>query len=115
MGASHKLIFNYKRVIFRAITRSSRGRERQPYDMGIFSRCQITLEFDSTANFKFKTALKKKIIDNDGIVSFIVTKKVLTLYRCIFTCIHTLNTVCIKCYAFSDRYNAWALIIAHHN
>ena len=44
--------------------------------MGIFSRCQITLEFDSTVNFKFKTALKKKIVDNDGIVSFIVTKKV---------------------------------------
>ena len=44
--------------------------------MGIFSRCQITLELDSTVNFKFKTALKKKIVDNDGIVSFIVTKKV---------------------------------------
>ncbi|XP_065907778.1 protein mono-ADP-ribosyltransferase PARP4-like isoform X3 [Dysidea avara] len=43
--------------------------------MGIFKRCQITLEFDSTVNFKFKTALKKKIIDNDGIVSFIVTKR----------------------------------------
>ncbi|XP_065907785.1 protein mono-ADP-ribosyltransferase PARP4-like isoform X2 [Dysidea avara] len=43
--------------------------------MGIFKRCQITLELDSTANFKFKTALKKKIVDNDGIVSFIVTKK----------------------------------------
>ena len=52
--------------------------ERLSQDMGIFSRCQITLEFDSTANFKFKTALKKKVVDNDGIVSFIVTKKVLT-------------------------------------
>ena len=47
--------------------------------MGIFKRCQITLELDSTANFKFKTALKKKIVDNDGIVSFIVTKKVSNL------------------------------------
>ena len=44
--------------------------------MGIFSRCQITLELDSCVNFKKKAALKKKIIDNDGIVSFIVTKKV---------------------------------------
>jgi len=44
--------------------------------MGIFKRCQITLEFDSTVNFRFKTALKKKIVDNDRIVSFIVTKKV---------------------------------------
>ena len=43
--------------------------------MGIFSRCQITSEFDSTANFKFKMALKKKILENDGIVSFIVTRK----------------------------------------
>ena len=48
----------------------------QKFSMGIFKRCQITLEFDSTVNFKFKTALKKKIIDNDGIVSFIVTKRV---------------------------------------
>ena len=44
--------------------------------MGTFKRCQITLEFDSTVNFKFKIALKKKIVDNDGIVSFIITKKV---------------------------------------
>ena len=55
--------------------------------MGIFSRCQITLEFDSTANFKFKMALKKKIVDNDGIVSFIVTKKVLT-----YTYMHIFGT-----------------------
>jgi len=44
--------------------------------MGIFKTCQITFEFDSTVNFKFKAALKKKIVDNDGIVSFVVTKKV---------------------------------------
>ena len=44
--------------------------------MGIFSRCQVALELDSCVNFKKKAALKKKIIDNDGIVSFIVTKKV---------------------------------------
>ena len=44
--------------------------------MGILSRCQVALELDSCVNFKKKAALKKKIIDNDGIVSFIVTKKV---------------------------------------
>ena len=44
--------------------------------MGIFSRCQIAFEFDSSVNFKNKAALKKKVIDNDGVVSFIVTKKV---------------------------------------
>lgn len=44
--------------------------------MGIFSRCQITFEFDSSVSFKNKAALKKKVIDNDGVVSFIVTKKV---------------------------------------
>ena len=48
--------------------------------MGIFRRCQITLELDSRVSFKKKAALKKKIIDNDGIVSFIVTKKVLVLF-----------------------------------
>lgn len=47
--------------------------------MGIFSGCQITFEFDSTVSFKTKAALKRKIIDNDGIVSFIVTKKVMSL------------------------------------
>jgi len=53
--------------------------------MGIFTRCQITLELDSSANFKFKTALKKNIVDNDGIVSFIVTKKVKLMYDIIAT------------------------------
>ena len=65
---------------------SRTGNRRSDWDrhvlppMGIFTRCQITLELDSTANFKFKTALKKKIVDNDGIVSFIVTKKVKLIY-----------------------------------
>lgn len=52
--------------------------------MGIFSRCQITLELDSRVSFKKKAALKKNIIDNDGIVSFIVTKKVLVLFALYF-------------------------------
>lgn len=44
--------------------------------MGIFSDCQITLELDSSLPFKKKLALKRQIIDNGGIISFIVTKKV---------------------------------------
>ena len=44
--------------------------------MGLFTKCQITFELDSSVSFKDKAALKRKITDNDGIVSFIVTKKV---------------------------------------
>jgi len=49
--------------------------------MGIFSGCQITLELDFSITFKRKAALKKKIIDNDGVVSFIVTKKVCAAHK----------------------------------
>ena len=45
-------------------------------NMAVFSGCQITLELDSSVNFKKKTELKKRVIDNGGIISFIVTKKV---------------------------------------
>lgn len=44
--------------------------------MTVFEGCQVTLELDSSLGFKKKTELKKKIIDNGGIISFIVTKKV---------------------------------------
>ena len=68
--------------------------------MGIFSRCQVALELDSCVNFKKKAALKKKIIDNDGIVSFIVTKKVVVfLHReydiSMLTCVFCYFRVCI--------------------
>ena len=42
----------------------------------MFSDCQITLELDSSLPFKGKLELKRKIVDNGGIISFIVTKKV---------------------------------------
>ena len=44
--------------------------------MAVFSDCQITLELDSSLPFKGKLELKRKIVDNGGIISFIVTKKV---------------------------------------
>ena len=44
--------------------------------MGVFDGCQVTLELDSSVRFKQKLELKKKVIDNGGIISFIVTKKV---------------------------------------
>lgn len=44
---------------------------------GLFYGCQITLELDSSIPFKKKTAVKQAVIDNGGIISFIVTKKVL--------------------------------------
>ena len=44
--------------------------------MAVFSDCQIALELDSSLPFKKKVKVKRQIIDNGGIVSFIVTKKV---------------------------------------
>ena len=44
--------------------------------MGVFSECQVALELDSSLPFKKKLALKRKVIDNGGVISFIVTKKV---------------------------------------
>ena len=44
--------------------------------MGIFSKCQIALDLDTSLSFKRKAALKRQIIDNDGVISYIVTRKV---------------------------------------
>ena len=44
--------------------------------MAVFSGCQIALELDSSLPFKKKKAVKRDVIDNGGVVSFIVTKKV---------------------------------------
>ena len=44
--------------------------------MGVFDGCQIALDLDSSIRFKEKLELKKKVIGNGGIISFIVTKKV---------------------------------------
>lgn len=43
----------------------------------LFLGCQITLELDSSIPFKKKSALKQSVIQYGGIVSFIVTKKVI--------------------------------------
>ena len=43
--------------------------------MGLFEGCQITLELDSVP-FKKKLELKNKVIENGGVISFIVTQKV---------------------------------------
>ena len=45
-------------------------------NMGVFTDCQIALELDSSLGFKKKSALKGKIVDNGGTISFIVTKNV---------------------------------------
>jgi poly [ADP-ribose] polymerase len=44
--------------------------------MGIFSKCQIALDLDTSLGFKKKAAIKSQVIENDGIISYIVTKKV---------------------------------------
>lgn len=44
--------------------------------VGVFNGCQVTLELDSSIRFKEKLQLKKKVTDNGGLISFIVTKKV---------------------------------------
>ncbi|XP_070569266.1 protein mono-ADP-ribosyltransferase PARP4-like [Ptychodera flava] len=43
--------------------------------MGIFKGYQITLELSTNVPFKKKQELRKKITNNDGIVSYIITKK----------------------------------------
>ncbi|XP_078001506.1 protein mono-ADP-ribosyltransferase PARP4-like isoform X2 [Glandiceps talaboti] len=43
--------------------------------MAIFSNCQIALELSTSVPFKKKQELRKKITSNDGVVSYILTKK----------------------------------------
>ncbi|KAH9525129.1 Protein mono-ADP-ribosyltransferase parp4 [Bulinus truncatus] len=43
--------------------------------MGIFKGLQIAVDFGYTLGFKKKLELRKKIVENGGVVSFIVTKK----------------------------------------
>lgn len=45
-------------------------------EMNIFSGCQIALELGINVPFKKKQQLRKTITDNDGVVSFVLTKKV---------------------------------------
>ncbi|XP_071133574.1 protein mono-ADP-ribosyltransferase PARP4-like [Mytilus edulis] len=43
--------------------------------MSIFSDCQIVLDLTTSVNFKKKTEIRKKITNNGGVISYIVTKK----------------------------------------
>ena len=45
--------------------------------MKIFNGCQIVLDLSTSVGFKKKQEIRKKITDNGGIISYIVTKKVL--------------------------------------
>ena len=44
--------------------------------MAIFEGQQVLLDLDTSVSFKEKQALRKNIIDNGGIISYIITKKV---------------------------------------
>ncbi|XP_063404518.1 protein mono-ADP-ribosyltransferase PARP4-like [Mytilus trossulus] len=43
--------------------------------MSIFSDCQIVLDLTTSVNLKKKTEIRKKITENGGIISYLVTKK----------------------------------------
>ena len=59
-------------------------KEVRELEMGVFSKCQIALDLDTSVPFKRKAAIKRQIIDNDGIISYIVSKKVTLSLQCIF-------------------------------
>ena len=65
--------------------------------MGVFTGCQLGLELSTSVPFKKKQELRKKITENDGVVSFIITKKVhndILLYMeptC--TCVHHMSSL----------------------
>ena len=44
--------------------------------MGVFTGCQVVFDLTTKVRFKEKVSLKRLVIDNGGIVSYIVTKKV---------------------------------------
>ena len=44
--------------------------------MKVFQNCTVVLEFDTVTSFKEKTLWRKKITDNGGIVSYVLTKRV---------------------------------------
>ena len=44
--------------------------------MGVFSGCVIALELGTNVPFKQKKQLRQSITANDGVVSFIINKKV---------------------------------------
>ena len=50
--------------------------------MALFEGCQIVLELTTSVKFKEKAQLRKDITSNGGVVSFIVTKKVIDINLC---------------------------------
>ena len=42
----------------------------------IFNNCMVCLELDYSFSYKRKKELRSKITENDGIISYIITKKV---------------------------------------
>lgn len=44
--------------------------------MKVFSNCIVVLEFDAATSYKDKAAWRKKISDNGGVISYILTRKV---------------------------------------
>ena len=44
--------------------------------MKVFQNCIVVLEFDTLTSFKEKTEWRRKVTDNGGIVSYVLTKRV---------------------------------------
>ena len=51
------------------------------WKMGVFSGCCIALELGATVPYKKKQEIRRLITENDGIVSFILTKKVTVSFQ----------------------------------
>ncbi|KAI0229496.1 Protein mono-ADP-ribosyltransferase PARP4 [Lamellibrachia satsuma] len=77
-GATARSLYNRgefnKRFNKIAISNNKRPLNRAG-EMNIFSGCQIALELGINVPFKKKQQLRKTITDNDGVVSFVLTKK----------------------------------------
>ena len=52
-----------------------------PLAMGIFSKLQFSVDFGTRLPWKEKQAVRRALLDNDGILSYILTKKVDPLRR----------------------------------
>ena len=45
----------------------------------MFAGCVITLDLATNTSYREKEILRKSVVDNGGVVSYIVTKKVLNI------------------------------------
>ena len=48
----------------------------QTVRMKVFQDCIVVLEFDTLTSYKEKTQWRKKVTENGGIVSYVLTKRV---------------------------------------